>query len=770
MAVGTRIRKALFGLLLVFGILLWLVALLLFSQVAENSDDFARYQFLILLINSVGVAVLLLLIVSNLARLIRDYRRHVAGARLQARMVSLLVILAITPLVIVYIFSVEFINRGIDEWFNVDVEEGLDDALVLSRGALELQKRERMAELTEIANRLSLGERQALVESLDASRRASGAAELTIFGVNNQIVATSASEVGSAVPEPLSDEILFQLRGRAPYGDGSSTEPVRPAPGPLSEDDVFQVRSSRPYVSVQPRAGGRVDVVAAVGLESQSPSGEREILRGIFPVESLLNDLVASVQSSVNQLTELGFLRTALKISFTLTLSLVLLISVLASVYGALFAARRLVVPIQQLMQGTRAVARGDLDLRLPVPAHDEIGFLINSFNEMTQRLAKARQEARNSEQQVESERGKLEIILASLSTGVLSLEADLRIRTANHAASAILGIDLESHLGHSLVEVAGRAPTLNQFLVATAAHLESGETTWREQVVLRTSGGRRVLMAACTELPAETEQAGGYVIVFDDITTLLQAQREAAWGEVARRLAHEIKNPLTPIQLSAERMRRRYLRASGAKDLELLDRGTHTIIQQVEAMKDMVNAFSQYARAPDVEFSRFDLNELIGEVTDLYRHQNYPVTIQLSFDKQLTQIEADVGRLRQVFHNLMRNAIEAMEEQDNARVEITTRQACSDGVEMAEITVADNGPGFPDLLVDQAFDPYVTSKTKGTGLGLAIVKKLIEEHGGHIRAGNRKQGGAEVSILLPLSGGGGMSNAHREIGRSANE
>ena len=770
MAIGTRIRRALYALLLIFGILLWIVALLLFSQVAENSDDFARYQFLILLINSIGVAVLVVLIGSNVIRLIRDYRRHVAGARLQARMVSLLVILAITPLVIVYIFSVEFINRGIDEWFDVDVEEGLDDALALSQSALDQQKRENLAELEVIANRLGMGERGALVENLDAFRRDSGAAELTIFSVNNQIVATSASDFGSSVPAPLSDEILFQLRGGVPYGDAAPGDPVRATPPPLSEDDVFQVRSNGSYVSVQPRQGGRFDVVTAVALESQLTSGEREILRGVFPVEPLLNDLANSVQSSVNQLTELVFLRTALKVSFTLTLSLVLLISVLASVYGALFAARRLVVPIQQLMQGTRAVARGDLDTRLPVPAHDEIGFLVNSFNEMTQRLAKARQEARSSEQQVESERQKLEIILASLSTGVLSLEADLRIRTANHAASAILGIDLESHLGQSLVEVAGRAPTLNQFLVATAAHLETGETTWREQVVLRTGAGRRVLMAACTELPAAGEQAGGYVIVFDDITTLLQAQREAAWGEVARRLAHEIKNPLTPIQLSAERLRRRYLRASGAEDLELLDRGTHTIIQQVEAMKDMVNAFSQYARAPDVEFSRFDLNELIGEVTELYRHQDNPVTIELALQRPLPQIEADIGRLRQVFHNLMRNAIEAMEDQDGARVEIATRQVCVDGVEMVEITVADNGPGFSDLLVDQAFDPYVTSKIKGTGLGLAIVKKLIEEHGGQITAGNRKQGGAEISILLPLSGGGERVTRTEKIGRNAYE
>ena len=232
-----------------------------------------------------------------------------------------------------------------------------------------------------------------------------------------------------------------------------------------------------------------------------------------------------------------------------------------------------------------------------------------------------------------------------------------------------------------------------------------------------------------------------------------MQAQREAAWGEVARRLAHEIKNPLTPIQLSAERMRRRYL---GSRDagFDLLDRSTHTIIQQVEAMKDMVNAFSEYARAPEIELTRIDLNELIGEVTELYRHQENPVAIKMEFDRDLPLVEADIGRLRQVLHNLMRNAIEATENQSDARIDITTRhRVASDGA-FAEVVVADNGPGFAPDIIDQAFYPYVTSKAKGTGLGLAIVRKLVEEHGGQIRAGNKEQGGAEVSILLPLRGG----------------
>jgi nitrogen fixation/metabolism regulation signal transduction histidine kinase len=255
--------------------------------------------------------------------------------------------------------------------------------------------------------------------------------------------------------------------------------------------------------------------------------------------------------------------------------------------------------------------------------------------------------------------------------------------------------------------------------------------------------------MCACSELPLQDGDARGYVVVFDEITALLQAQRDAAWGEVARRLAHEIKNPLTPIQLSAERLRRRYL-DSNSTDLELLDRATHTIILQVDAMKEMVNAFSQYAKAPAIEFAPTDLNGLIVEVIELYRHQEHPVTIEIDPAHDLPPLPLDAGRMRQVLHNLMRNSIEAIEGIEGGRIRIETRLA--ENREYAEICVSDNGPGFADDIMDQAFYPYVTSKPKGTGLGLAIVKKLVEEHGGQIRAGNSKRGGAEISILIPLS------------------
>jgi len=717
--VARALRRASYTILAATGVGLVLVALFLLSRTAQNSDDFDRLHNVILTINIAGVIVLFVFLVGNLARLLKEYRTHVPGAKLKARIVGMFVGLAVLPLLVVFYFSIQFINRGIDTWFSADVGEGLENALALSRAALEMQMRQHLYATQQISQRLGdVSERQLIFE-LSMLRRESGASEITIYGSNNQILATSSDSSAGALPRPLAEEVLLQTQQDRPYVA-------------LDPDD-FEIRTA---VTFSYRGRGE-------------PIG---VLQAHFPVTERLARMAQSVERSYNEYQELVFLRAPLKSTFSLTLTVVLMLSLLAAIYGAFILSRRLVQPIQDLVAGTRAVAEGDFDTRLPTPTRDEIGFLISSFNDMTQRLASARREASLSQALVEAERANLEVILARLSTGVLALENDMRIRTANQASGAILGVDLEHRSGELLADVAKGRPLLEQFHDVAQVHLGAGETDWREQIVLRGEVGRRVLTCACTTLPGDESHAAGYVIVFDDITALLQAQRDAAWGEVARRLAHEIKNPLTPIQLSAERMRRKYLGSMSEDEGQILDRATHTIVQQVEAMKEMVNAFSDYARAPDIEVGTFDMDKLVHEVVDLYRAQESGIDITLMSDSSMPMIEADIGRVRQILHNLVRNATEALENTRDGQIDVHVSVAEIDGIKFVQIKVEDNGPGFEEGSISQVFDPYVTTKPKGTGLGLAIVKKLVEEHIGSIRAYNHAEGGAVISIRLPLN------------------
>jgi nitrogen fixation/metabolism regulation signal transduction histidine kinase len=699
--------------------------LLLLAKSVQNSSEFGRLQPWILLLNFAGVLTLTVLLVRKLWQLVRDYRNHVPGSRLTARTVIIFGALVVAPLLIVYLSSLEFLNRGIDSWFRVEVRQGLKDALVLSRAALDLRVEECSRRTELLARSLASRSRVEIQSRLDEERRATAASEIVLFGGDEHILAASLENPLASVPLAPPAEL------------------------------VRRVSQHRPYVSLEPQSDGQYLIRIGAPLSESSVSPEDRYVMAVYPVPSQLAGLSDAVQRSYSQYGNLAALRQPLKYSFSLTLSLVLLLAMLAALYGAIFSAQRLARPVQDLIAGTRAVGKGDFDTRLPLPSRDEMGFLVHSFNDMTKRLRRAHEEATRSQQAVERERERLAIILARLSTGVLAVDRTLTVRMANEAAGAILGTDLSAATGRSLPELSANNERLGQFVAALAVRFARGREEWREQLDLEggpTHGtlARRNLMCACTPLPGEGGDMG-YVIVFDDITTLLQAQRDAAWGEVARRLAHEIKNPLTPIQLSAERLRRRLLASMGPRDAEILERATHTIVQQVETMQQMVNAFSEYARAPEMRVSRFSLNQLVTEVAELYRSQDPRAAIHLSLDERLEGIEADRGRVRQILNNLVTNALEALETAPQPRLEIATRLESAEEGQYAAVAVCDNGPGFQRELLGRVFDPYVTSKPKGTGLGLAIVKKIVEEHGGRIEADNRPEGGARIRVLLPV-------------------
>ena len=703
------------------GIVLWVVALALLAVTTRDSEEFGRLQPWILMVNAAAVLVLLALIAGRFSELIRERREHVPGSRLRSQIVMMLSALVLAPLLIVFTFSVLFLTRGIDSWFHVEVRQGLTDALGLSRAALDLRMREFLARTERIAEDLEYERETQLFNALAEHRRLADAQEILVVSAGGQVEAWAAAGLLDGMPPSPPNEALLQARG------------------------------GQPFVSLDPVASGGYVIRSAVPIGVASSLQGRRVLVAVYPVPQRLADLAEAVQGAYQQYGRLSYLREPLKVSFVLTLSLVLLMALLAAVYGAFFFSDRLVQPVQDLIGATRAVAKGDFETRVARGSKDEIGYLVTSFNDMTKRLARARAEADASRQAVESERTSLAVILARLSTGVISLEPDLTIRVANHSAGDILGTDLQSRAGQPLESVAAEHPLVAQFLAAVKPHVAAGQTEWREQVALKADSGRRELMCACTALPGEGDEPAGLVLVFDDITQLLHAQREAAWGEVARRLAHEIKNPLTPIQLSAERVRRRLLGSLAERDAEVLDRATHTIVQQVEAMKQMVNAFSDYARAPAVELASFDVNKLVREAADLYHAQDARVRFELDLDPEGTVIEADRGRVRQVLNNLLTNSLEALEGRDDPRVTIETRRLAGAGVRCVELAVRDNGPGFHRDLAGQMFDPYVTSKPKGTGLGLAIVRKIVEEHGGRIEADNDPSGGAQVRVWLPV-------------------
>jgi len=703
--------------------LFMLSALLMMSDALQNSERFGNYYSGLLIFNALGLAVLVGLIAANLRKLVRQRRDNVPGARMTIRTVAMFSVLSVTPVLIVYYFSLDFLYRGIDSWFDLKVEQALDDSLELSKLSLEERMREILRKTRQAASELAGISNVAIPFEIDEYRSRTGATELTLMTKQGGFIASSTGDISKLVPNQPNDTILFQIQ------------------------------QGNDYIDLDTIKDRGLSIRAVVNVPNRGIEQEDRILQVLFPVSDRINELADNIQSAYVKYNELSFLRDQLKFGFALVLTLVLLFTIFTALWAAFYSARKLAAPIRDLAEGTRSVAEGDYSKQLPVPGNDELGFLVASFNEMTRRISNAREAVRKSQLETEAQQAYLEAVLARLSSGVLVLDQDNRIRTANISSTQILGVDPDKLQHGKLEDILSEYCYLEPLIKTIGRHQNDEDDEWREQVTIFGVSGRQILMCSGTSLSLSgLEDSLVHVTVFDDITALIQGQRDAAWSEMARRFAHEIKNPLTPIQLAAERIRHKYLDTLHIEQPETMDRLTNTIIKQVETMKEMVNTFSEYARPPAMSRELLDLNKLLQEVIDLYASVDTEAEINLKPNHQLPLIKADPGRLRRVFNNLFNNAFDAGGG-GNVRINIQTDRINEQGRDYIEIRIQDSGPGLPAAMTENVFDPYVTSKHKGTGLGLAIVKKIVEEHGGVVSLFNNPEGtGACAVVRLPVS------------------
>ena len=697
-------------ILLVVAAALAAISLFLLTSASSNTDLFAGSYPYLLALNGVLVVALAGLVGVQLRDLWREYRERQFGSRLKARLVLTFALMGVVPGLVVYAVSLQFVVRSIQSWFDVRVESALEGGIALGQNALDYL----VSQVSDKAKDMVLElEGVELVSPLllNRLRERATVGSTTVMAANGQILATAADATAGLIPDLPS---INQLR---------------------------QARQAREFHVVESQPDGRLVIRVIVPIPLRTLAGEPRLLQLTQAVPETFGLHAEAVQEAYREYQQLVLGREGLNRIYTLTLTLTLLLSLLTAVAAAFIIARRLAAPLLILAEGTQAVAEGDFSPRQALPAKDELGVLTQSFNRMTRQLEDARAAAQRNGAAVEAARAYLESVLANLSAGVLAFSADGRLRAANHGAMQVLGDTLTGFEDIALAEW----PRLEQFRNALLDGFDTHEGDWHTQIELSVKDSTPLtLLIHGSRLPEAS--GGGLVAVFDDVSHLVAAQRTAAWGEVARRLAHEIKNPLTPIQLSAERLAFKLADKLDDSSRAMLERGTTTIVNQVEAMKNLVNAFRDYARLPAPKLSAIDLNALIGEVLELY--ESAAALIRLELSPGLPRVQGDASQIRQVIHNMLQNAQDALAGIDDAEVHVITQR---EG-ERVLLLFRDNGPGFPAEVLAHAFEPYFTTKSRGTGLGLAMVKKIVDEHGGDVRLGNRDGSGAEVRIRLRLA------------------
>lgn len=740
------LRYLLFAAAATVGVLLFLLA-----AASENAQLFEDYYSWIFGANLTVGTALFVLVSFLLARLYSRYRRGRFGSKLMTRLVLLFTVMGIVPGIIIYMVSVQFVSRSIESWFNVEVESALESGVKLSRGALEASLGDLRARSRRVASELSDMSDATLVTQLSKIAEREQLQDVLVVSENGRLIATAGGKLTRLAPELPSQAMIT----RAKTFDGFGVIEGESGTGPATTSDL------------------RLRVVVVIlgdGSLISLGSGLR-YLQVLQPVPEQLAANAEALRNAYSSYQERALARDGLRRFYLITLTLVLLLAVFAAMVSAFLLATDLAQPLLLLAEGTKAVAEGNLSPRPIVATSDELGTLTQSFNTMTLQLADAREAVERNRQALEDAKAYLESVLANMSAGVLVLDDQLRLVTFNASASRILHHDLTPFQGCAFASVSSvvafSQPVIdafsNQNAQAAGESAEAATPYWQQQIEIprrmfgEDGDGEIILLARGGRLPVGS--GSGYVVVFDDISDLISGQRSIAWAEVARRLAHEIKNPLTPIQLSAERMMMKLQTKLAPTDAALLERGTNTIVNQVLAMQQMVDNFRDYAKTPPPQLQSLDLNALIEEILELYPDTSEVCSMHSQLSADLPRVLGDATQLRQVVHNLLQNAQDATAEsdatRDAARIEVMTETVhyaeAEGGTRTAvRLTVADNGPGFDARMLARAFEPYATSKRRGTGLGLAVVKKIVEEHGGRIEVQNRKDGpGARVLILL---------------------
>ncbi|MDR3455152.1 MAG: ATP-binding protein [Rhodoferax sp.] len=713
-----------------------LVLMFLLTQATNNRELYERYYGRLFILNVVVAALLLAVIAWMAIRLTLRLRRGKFGSRLLVKLAAIFALVGFVPGLLIYVVSYQFVSRSIESWFDVKVESALDAGVGLGRATLDT-----------LSNDLASKTRAATSQLADVPNATAG---LTLERIRDQLAAN--------------DVVLWDANGHLIAGVGQSRfdlSPERPGNQQLrnarSQRVVSQIEGLED-VGPSTVANARIKVIALVNSSGMGLLAEPRFLQvtQILPPALVANAI--AVQEANREYQERALARDGLRRMYIGTLTLSLFLAMFGAVLLAVLLGNQLARPLLVLAEGVRQVAAGDLTPKAALQGKDELGGLTRSFADMTQQLADARAAVNRSMDQVDASRANLQTILDNLTAGVIVLDAHGVIQSSNPGATRILRAPLAAFEGRPLADI----PGLEDFARSVQAHfdaflrgrMEHGVDHWQQSFELNaaqpgTPHNAITLVARGAELPGASR-----LLVFDDISEIVSAQRAQAWGEVARRLAHEIKNPLTPIQLSAERLEMKLTGKIAPTEQALLAKSVKTIVDQVDAMKRLVNEFRDYARLPAAELRPLDLNALIGDVVHLYESEHAPTPVHIELDPACPLIRGDGQQIRQVVHNLLQNAQDATQTgaggQHPARVTIRTQWL--EPAQRVRMTVRDNGPGFPEHILNRAFEPYVTTKAKGTGLGLAVVKKIADEHGARIDLSNRVVDGVIQGAQVSLS------------------